>query len=254
MYSVVKTEWPREEVCKLTLNDAENRNCFSEDLCSQLESVIGELANDANLRVVVLCGLPDVFCSGASLQSLRDRAEGNSAKREERLAWIILNFPLPIVAALEGHAVGGGLILALCCDIVIAARESRYGTNFTELGFTPGMGATSLLVEAGHGIAIEMLCTGKMYKGYELKDRGLFNYVLDSDKVYSSALDLAAAIAEKPRDVLSMTKQSVALSRRIRWEKAQFQESLMHRLSFGNSDVMRRLNDKYVRGDVENSK
>ena len=125
-------------------------------------------------------GLPDVFCAGADKESLLALCNGDMRVKDLLVSERLLQTPFPVIAAMEGHAVGGGLMLAVCCDIIIAARESRYGASFLSMGFTPGMGCTKLLeCLVGPYLAAEMMYTGRMMKGSELATKAVnFNYIV----------------------------------------------------------------------------
>lgn len=138
-------------------------------------------------------------------------------------------------------------MLALCCDILVASESSRYGVNFTNMGFTPGMGTTSLLPAlVGHHFASEMMLTGKLYKGRELKGRGLFNYVVPAEEVLDVSLDIARRIAEKPRHVIEMLKETLSLPRRQALQEAVSREHLMHKICFSRSDTAAHIESTYL--------
>jgi len=142
--------------------------------------------------------------------------------------------------------VGGGLALAICCDILVGAEAARYGFNFTDMGFTPGMGTTSLLpAMTGHSFAMEMLLTAKYYKGRELKGRGLFSHIVRSEEVRETTWNIARAMAEKPRPVLEMVKDTLTMPRRIALQEALSRERLMHKLSFNQPDIWSAIRGSY---------
>jgi len=139
--------------------------------------------------------------------------------------------------------------LGLYCDIVVAAEERRYGLNFSDMGFTPGMGSTSLLPGlVGHYFASEVLLTGKFYKGKELKDRRLFNYVVPSRDVRRVSTDIAERISEKPKHVLQMIKETLALPRLRDLQTALSREHLMHVICFNKKETMKRIEETYIEG------
>jgi polyketide biosynthesis enoyl-CoA hydratase PksI len=215
-------------------------------LCAELEEALAELTGDRAIRVLLLSGSPRIFCAGATLESLRRIAGGEFEVRDLATARRILEFPVPVVAAVEGHAVGGGLLLAVCCDITVASESNRYGVNFTDLGFTPGMGATALLPSLlGPQFASEMMFTAKFYKGRELRHKGLFTHIVSSAEVMPLARDIADRIAVKPRHVLEMLKETLALPRRRALEGAVARESLMHRLCFARPETAALIEDTY---------
>jgi len=235
-------------VYRLTMRDDANGNRLDEGLLAPMLQALGILAARPDLKVVVLEGGQDVFCAGASLDFLRRLARREIAER----AWAelprdFLSFPVPIVGAARGHAVGGGLMLALYCDVVVAADESRYGLNFSDLGFTPGMGATELLPElVGAHFASEMLLTGKLYRGRELHDKGLFNHIVPRQNVDGVVLELARRIAEKPRHVLSLLKDVLSAPRRRALQAALEREESMHAACFAAPGTAQLIEDHYL--------
>lgn len=246
MPTLVKVSRLAESIALLETADAENGNRLSERLCEEFTGALEVLARDSSIRVLLLSGTPRVFCAGAALESLHRIAAGEFDVKDLTLARRILEFPVPVVGAIEGHAIGGGLLMAVCCDITVASESSRYGVNFTDLGFTPGMGATALLpAMVGPQFAAEMMLTAKFYKGRELKNRGLFTHVVPAAEVVPLAEDIAARIATKPRHVLEMLKETLALPRRIALEGAVARESLMHRICFSRPETASLIEDSY---------
>lgn len=237
-----------EGIVQLTLNDPEQQNRLHPAFCAELEEALAELAADPALKVVILAGRSEVFCAGATLKTLQAVAAGTAAVADLELPRRLLEFPLPIIGALEGHAVGGGLVLALCCDMRVACESSRYSMNFADLGFTPGMGATSLLPGlVGNAFASEMFLTAKFYKGRELQGRGLFNYVVPKEQVLSLATDLAQRVAAKPRHVVELLKQALSLPRRQALQEALQREQLMHTICFSRPETATSLELSYGR-------
>lgn len=247
MSDSVRLERVEDGIVRVVMDEAATRNRLSEDLCAALGAALDELARDPGLRALILAGRPDIFCAGATLTTLRRIVSGEVAVRDLALPSQLLGFPMPIVGAVQGDAVGGGLVLAACCDITVAAENGRYGVNFADLGFTPGMGTMALLPAlVGHGLAAEMILTSKFYKGRELAGRGLFTHVVPATEVANLALDLARRIADKPRHVLEMIKETMALARRQALLAAMSREHLMHTICFSRPDVAGRIEDSYL--------
>ena len=188
-----------------------------------------------------------VFCGGAEKQALLDLCDGKAAVRDLVICERLLDAPFPVIAAMEGHAIGGGLAVAFCCDIVIAARESRYGAVFMSLGFTPGMGCTTLLAElVGPFLANEMMFTGKRFRGSELEGRGThINYILPRAEVMAKARDIAEQIAEKDARSLSLLKHALSVKKKKLLVDARLQEDLMHRISFSFPETRRTIEELY---------
>ncbi len=247
MLQVIRIAELEPGIVEMTLDDAEHENRLSDRLCDEFLIALAQLAQQPTLKVVILRGRRDVFCAGATMEALQRVLSGQLHVKDLLLSRPMLTFPVPIIGALEGHAVGGGLVLALCCDLVVAASGKRYSMNFARMGFTPAMGTTALLPAAvGSNIAAEMMLTAKYYKGHEIDGMHLFNYVVPADQVFDTALDLAQRIAEKPRYVLELSKESLALPRRQLLQAAMSREHLMHQVCFSQAEVAAIIGETYV--------
>jgi polyketide biosynthesis enoyl-CoA hydratase PksI len=234
-------------VCTVLMQDEENRNAFSERFVEQLRECLDGAAEDESVKVVVLQGLPSVFAAGASRELLARLAKGEIPPTDIVLTKSLLDVPVPTIAAMEGHATGGGLALGFAADIIICAKESRYGASFMNMGFTPGMGITGLLEHAlSPAVAHELLYTGEFRKGSDLANRGGINHVLPKAKVVSKAFDIASQISEKPRRSLELLKRTLSIGRRQKFEESRTVEALMHAITFSQSDIIGRIERDYV--------
>ena len=243
MSPLVQLESFRDGVATLRMVDEAHRNALREPFVEALQHAFHEACAHAELRVVVVCGLPDVFCSGADLGTLAELLDGDRDPADLLLPRLFLEAPVPVIVAMAGHAVGGGLALAVSADLSVAARESRYGCSFMNMGFTPGMGTTALLEHTfGATLAHELLFTGELRRGSELEGRA-FNAVLPRDQVEAHAQDLAARIADKPVSAVRLLKRTLSLPRRQAFESARSLESLMHQVSFQQPGVRARIED-----------
>lgn len=232
-------------VLDVQMVDVAGGNALDEAFVGQLLAALGQVGDQT--RVVLLRGLPEVFCSGASRAMLDRLAAGEVSPAELDLCRSLLAVPVPLVAAMEGHAVGGGLALGLCADLAFLAAESRYGCPFMNMGFTPGMGTTRLLETVlSTPLAHELLYTGELRRGAQLRASG-FNAVLPRDEVHAHAVLTARRIAEKPRTSLVLLKRQLALPKRAAFEAAHVSEVMMHSLCFdGSPGLLRRLDDGFV--------
>jgi polyketide biosynthesis enoyl-CoA hydratase PksI len=225
--------------------DEEGKNAISEQMASALLSVLRDVNAREDVKVVVFAGLPEYFSAGASREVLSGLVDGHIAPRDILLPRFLLDIAVPTIAAMEGHAIGGGFALGICADMVLISRECRYGCTFMNMGFTPGMGTTRLIEHvAGPAIAHEMLFTGQCFRGAELAGRSSFNYILPRADVLPKALDIAAQIAEKPRLALTLLKANLAQSRKLVYARAFEQETEMHRLSLGQTGIADLIRDK----------
>jgi enoyl-CoA hydratase/carnithine racemase len=143
----------------------------------------------------------------------------------------VLDIEVPTIAAMSGHAVGGGLGLAIVCDLRVASETSRYGANFVKLGLHPGMATTYLLPRlVGVPRALELLLTGRILSGREAAEIGLVNAALPSDQVLARARELAEEIASAAPIAVRLTKQTIY--RHLQWgavEAARYEAHVQSR-------------------------
>jgi polyketide biosynthesis enoyl-CoA hydratase PksI len=234
----VALDRPADGVIRLRMQDAAGANGLAPDLTDAVLAALGEVEGDPDARVLMVCGLPDYFCSGATRGVLESLQNGRLRPTELGMARRLLELDVPVIAACAGAAIGGGLVLATACDVVILARERRYGFNFMDLGITPGMGGTALAEHVlGAARAHELLYTGEFRLGSQLVSCPGVATVAPSFEVEIRALDLALRMAGKPRRNLSLLKRALTLPRRRRLEEALTMESLMHETSLSSMDL-----------------
>lgn len=233
-------------IVTLALNSTP-RNALSEQMVDELTRAIAESSADPETRVIVMSGGGDVFCSGAPRDLLDRLAGGDLRPADILLPKVLFDCPVPIIAAMDGHATGGGFALGLASDVVLMAREARYGFTFMNLGFSPGMGVTRLCEHVlSPAVAHELLYTGELRKGAEFERCGGINYVLPKAEVVPKALDVAARIAGKPRSAVELLKRTLSLPRRRAFEETITLESLMHQITLRAPGALQRIDDDYV--------
>ncbi len=234
-------------IWEVVMADAATKNAFTEAFVAELEEVLEFVCQDRLVKVVILRGLPEVFAAGAPRELLQRLARGEVVPTDIALSKAMLDVPVPTIAAMEGHATGGGLALGLCADIVVMARESRYGASFMNLGFTPGMGMTRLLEHVlSPAIAQELLYTGEFRKGADFIGAAGVNYILPRSLVCAKAIDVAERIAEKPRCSLELLKRTLSVRRRQAFEESRTLEAMMHNISFMQDEIRDRIEGEYV--------
>jgi len=233
-------------VALVEMRDEKTQNALSEPFVQALAGAFESVVSNETAKVVVLAGTPEVFCSGAPKALLRRLVRGDVVPGDIRLPGLLLGVPLPTIAAMEGHAVGGGFAVGLCADVVIMARESRYGCNFMNMGLTPGMGTTRLLEYVlSPAIAHELLYTGELRRGADFLGYSGVNYVLPRRNVRSKALDLAARIAEKPRTALETLKRGLMTKRCQIFEETFALEREMHRATLAQPEIGRLIEEEF---------
>lgn len=170
-------------------------NFFSLDLLIRLADVIDELATGPT-RAIVLCSEGKNFCAGADFSGAAGAMEQDGQPHLYDVALRLFEQPLPIVAAVQGAAIGGGLGLAMAADFRIAAPSARFAANFALLGFHHGFGLSATLPAAvGQGAALELLYTGRRIDGETARRIGLCDRLVPEAELRPSAVDLASEIA-----------------------------------------------------------
>jgi acyl transferase domain-containing protein/enoyl-CoA hydratase/carnithine racemase/acyl carrier protein/SAM-dependent methyltransferase len=220
---------------------------FTDALLSGLRSALDEVANRPDVRAVVVSGTGDVFSMGATPEALEKLAARQASFTDVPFLYEgMLRCPRPVVAAIQGHAFGGGLAFGLYADIAVLAREASYSASFVRLGFTPGMGATHVLEQRlGTSLAAEMLLTGRSLTGEELRRRGVSLAVLPRDEVLPAALELARSIADRPPDAIGALKQELAGRVLDRLPEIVAREAEIHQRVLGG-EAVRRVRERFA--------
>ncbi len=190
-----------EHVLQVTLNRPQVGNAINTRMGEELLALWRQLTQDAGaLRCVVLTGAGDkIFCGGGDLKERNGMTRAQWTHQHEifeRVTVAMLDLPLPLIAAVNGHAFGGGLELALACDFVHASASARFGLPEVTLGIMPGMGGTQLLPRAlGERRAKEILMTGQPFTAEQGLQWGLINRLADGPALLEGALATAQRIA-----------------------------------------------------------
>lgn len=206
---------------RLTLNRPENRNSMDAELLPAFREALARAQADRELRCLVITGTGKSFCAGADFKSALVDTEGRlpheifASLYEPFLA--VGDVPVPTVAAMNGHAIGGGFGLALMCDLRVARRDARYGANFARLGIHPGMATTYLLPRlVGLPRACELLFSGRLFDGDEALSMGLVNDTVAEAEVLPRAMALAEEIAASAPAAVRMMKDTIY--RHLDWD------------------------------------
>ncbi|MGE3507758.1 MAG: polyketide synthase [Vicinamibacterales bacterium] len=230
----------------VTLSDSRHANALGEAMVDALSEAFTTATSRSETRVILLDAEGETFSAGAPRDLLLKLARREARPADITLPRLLLTCAVPVVAALSGHATGGGFALGLSADLIYLARECRYGFTFMDLGFTPGMGTTRLCEHVlSPALAHELLYTGELRRGAAFERTGV-NGVLPRTEVRAAALDVARRIAGKPRDAVEILKRTLSLPRRLAFEQALTLESLMHQITLGGADAPRAIEDGYL--------
>jgi enoyl-CoA hydratase/carnithine racemase len=202
-------------IATVTLNRPEKLNAYTVDMGEEIVDVFEQLKNDESARAIILTGAGRGFCAGVDLDHLKKQASATQLKGprlgEERLVrefpLTLLNYPKPVIAAINGHAIGVGITMVLACDIRLAASSAKLGLTFTKMGILPGLGSTYLLPRLiGAARARELILTAGVIEAAEGADMGLINRVAAPDELMPLAREMAASMAECKPAVLAAAK------------------------------------------------
>jgi enoyl-CoA hydratase/carnithine racemase len=202
-------------IATITLNRPDKLNAYTVDMGEDIVNVFDQLKDDEKVRVVILTGAGRGFCAGVDLEHLEEQANATDIKGprlgEERLVRelpiTLLNYPKPVIAAINGHAIGVGITMVLPCDIRLAASSAKLGLTFAKMGILPGLGSTYLLPRlVGAARASELILTAGVIEATEAAEMGLVNRVVAPDDLLPIARKMAREMAECRPAVLAAAK------------------------------------------------
>lgn len=206
-----------EGIATLTINRPEALNALNEETIRELLVRIEDAENDENIRVIVITGAGDrAFSAGADLKMMKGATpvRGTELSRHgQHLCNRIEELGKPVVAAINGYALGGGIELAMACDIRIASENAQIGQPEINVGLIPGWGGTQRLPRfVGKGIAKEMIFTGKRIDAKTAERLGLVNAVVPSDQLKPKVKELATELINKPPVAIKLSKALINCS------------------------------------------
>jgi enoyl-CoA hydratase/carnithine racemase len=236
--SVVLLERPGEGVALLRLNRPERLNALNMAVRESLAAHFTELAADESVRCVVITGDDKAFAAGADVAELAQRTPTDDAFARTRAAWAaITGYRRPIIAAVNGFALGGGCELAMHCDIIIAGESAKLGQPEVKLGIMPGAGGTQRLVRVlGKFAAMRWLLTGDLLSAADAHRLGLVSEVVADGQVLEHALGIANRIATLAPLAVAAIKQTVLLGADLPLEAALRLEGQSFQTLFATED------------------
>ena len=228
-----------DRIAVLTVNRPEKRNALNEQTRIEIIRALEELKR-SDVRVLVITGAGDkAFIAGADIAEFEGRTplDQREAMKERRFYESFEEFPKPIIAMINGFCLGGGLELAMACDIRIAADSAKLGQPEINLGIIPGGGGTQRLTRlVGEGKAMELILTGDAIDGVEAKNLGLVNDAVSSADLRARVMTLAAKLAEKSPVALHMAKDAVKSAARMNLREGLERETELFCMTFTSED------------------
>lgn len=210
----------KNHVLWVWLNRPDAGNAYSTSMVKDLPRVLLEADQDRDVRVIVLASKGKIFCAGGDVKAMKDKTgmfAGEANELRERYMDGIQRIPLalsrlrkPVIAMIQGAAVGAGCDLVAMADLRIAATEATFAETFAKVGLVPGDGGAWFMIRAvGHSKATEMFLTGKTYSSAEALSMGLVHESIPSDQLLETTEKLALRVASLPPIALQLTKKSL---------------------------------------------
>lgn len=203
-----------EGIATITINRPKVFNAFNEETVSEVLDQLEDARKDENVRVIIITGAGDrSFSAGADINVMKGMNPLGARKLSMmgyKICTKIEKLEKPVIAAINGYALGGGLELAMACDLRIASEKVRMGQTEINIGFIPGWGGTQRLPRfVGKTMAKEMIYTGKMIDAKTAEQLGLLNKVVPPDQLMTAARELAAEIASKAPVAIRVSKSLI---------------------------------------------
>jgi enoyl-CoA hydratase len=228
----------RGPVALVRLNRPEVLNALNSAVMDGLVRVFGDLDQDDGVRVAVLTGSDRAFAAGADIAEMETRTPAEMLRSRQITQWEALRrFSKPVIGAVSGWALGGGMELALTCDLLVASETARFGQPEIRLGVMPGAGGTQRLTRTvGKARAMELVLTGRHITAEEALAWGLVNRVVAREHYLAEALRWAEELAAGPPVALRLAKESVLTSLDTTLEVGLLHERRLFSLLFATDD------------------
>ena len=231
-----------DNIATVEMADRQSKNTFSGGLIRGLIHSFENIKMDSRIRAVVVHGYDNYFCCGGTKEELLKIYNGELQFDELNFYDLLLQCEVPVISAMQGHAIGGGLVFGSYADLIVMAEECIYTTNFMKYGFTPGIDATCIIPRKfGDILGHEMLFTAATYYGIDLKKRGIPLRVVKKTAVREEAMSLALELAQKPVIALKELKRTLTEDLKKQVKIAVARELEMHKVTFAQPEVKSRI-------------
>jgi enoyl-CoA hydratase len=228
-----------DRIATLTINRPDKRNALNQATRDEIVRALDELQSSA-VRVLLITGAGDkAFIAGADIGEFEGRTAltQRDVMKQRRIFDAVEEFPKPVIAMINGFCLGGGMELALACDLRIASETAKLGQPEINLGIIPGGGGTQRLTRlVGEGKAMELILTGDLIDAAQAKSIGLLNHVVAPGQLQDTVLSLANRIADKSPVALRMAKEAVKSASRMNLREGLERETDLFCLTFTSED------------------
>ena len=208
-------------ILRIQLNRPAKKNAMTSSMYVTLADLLNDAAKDEEVRVVLWQGAGDSFSAGNDVEDFLKNPPGPGESPQARLMNALINFDKPLVAAVQGAAIGGGTTMLTHCDFVYAAESAKFQMPFINLGLVPEFGSSySLPMRIGHLRAAELILLGLPFDARRAAELGLVTRVVSDEKLMATATETANKLAQKPIGALRASKRLLKLSSREQLEQA----------------------------------
>ncbi|EGI61493.1 PREDICTED: probable enoyl-CoA hydratase, mitochondrial [Acromyrmex echinatior] len=207
----LETAGEKKNVGVITLNRPKALNALCDQLMNEISQALEHFNLDSSIAAIVLTGSEKAFAAGADIKEMKDNSYASNLKLNFIADWnVVAKSRKPIIAAVNGYALGGGNELAMMCDIIYAGDKAKFAQPEIAIGTIPGAGGTQRLTRViGKSKAMEMILTGNMISAEEAEKSGLVSKVLPADKVVEEAVKLGEKIASHSQLIVAIAKEAV---------------------------------------------
>ena len=236
--AVVLTERPAEGVGLIRINRPEARNALTTEVRRLIGEHLSAMAEDPAIRCIVLTGNEKAFAAGADIKEMAEAGAIEILQRGSQKLWrAIYGCPKPVIAAVNGFALGGGCELAMTCDIILAGESAKFGQPEVKIGIIPGGGGTQRFPRTvGKFKAMRYVLTGDLFSARQALEMDLVSEVVPDAEVESRAIAMAAQIAELPPLAIQLAKEAVIRGMDAALETGLTLESRTLQLLFASND------------------
>ncbi len=208
-------------ILRIQLNRPAKKNAMTMSMYVTLADLLNDAAKDKGIRVVLWHGAGDSFCAGNDMEDFLKNPPGPGESPQARLRKALMNFDKPLIAAVQGAAIGGGTTMLTHCDFVYAGESAKFQMPFINLGLVPEFGSTySVPMRIGHVCAAELILLGLPFDARRAVELGLVTRVVPDKELLATATETAEKLAEKPAGALQACKRLMKRSSREQIEQA----------------------------------
>ena len=222
------------------INRPEVLNALNLQVLRDLNDVLDAIETREDIHVLVITGEGRSFVAGADISEMANYTAVDAkafSQYGNDTFYRITRFPRPVIAAINGFALGGGCELAMACDIRVASEKAKFGMPEVGLGITPGFGGTQRLARiVGMSVAMELVLTSRTIPAQEALNIGLVNHLYPAEEMMDKAMELASLIASKPQVAVRQAKQSIRLGKQIDINSGVAYEAEAFGLCFSTED------------------